>query len=201
MSVSKNEGKETTTPVHNTDKVEEQMRSFAEQLEAERQARLKAEQELAEAKRMAEEAARILEAQMIDNELKAISSFVDGLVEEMRIPPAAAPHVKIALQAAAGVTNEVKSFALGDLPEDYQDKSLLDVLKDAFAAFPKREEIQKSAADVAKASAFTADLRSYTTDPEASEQFRHAVEELRREKGMSYVEAFKEVLKSTVGGK
>jgi len=192
--------KETGTGTEVAPEVEERMRSFAEQLEAERQARLAAEEELAKARRMAEEAARILEAQMVEAELKEISSFVDGLVEQMKLAPSAAPHVKLALQAAAGVTNDVKSFALGEIPEDAADKSLLEVLKDAFNALPAKESVKKDAREAEKATSFTANLRAYTTDPEASAQFRQMVEEVRREKGISYAEAFKEVLRKVTGG-
>lgn len=175
--------------------IEEQLRSYAEALEAERTAREKAEKEAAEARRLAEEASAVLEAQMVAAEIDRISNFVDGLVKEMRLPPAASEPTKNLLIAAASVGGKVSSFAFADVGEA-GDKTLLDLAMEAFSAIPAPEPVQKDVkAATREADAGGVDVRAYAYDPQAARLVRERVDAYRKENpDVSYAEALKAVI-------
>jgi len=175
--------------------LDEQLRQFAAELKAEREARLAAEAQAKEAAAKAEAVAAILEAKMIDDELNRVSSFVDGLVQEMRLAPAAAEPMKKFLTAAAGVGGKVSSYALGDLGDD-GEKSLVELAMEALNALPVPEGVSKSLAATEKATSTpVAKVHNYAYDAEAAAALRERVDAYRKEHPeVSYRDAMNKVL-------
>lgn len=179
---------------------DETLRGFAEKLQALERTLSK---ELEERKALEEELAKaraILEAKLVEEALQEIRGFVDGLVAQGKLPPALREEAELVLQTAAGVGGTVGSYALGD-PGDKAGLSLYELLRSFLGRLPEvaPRPIPKDQKAYSEELAFDALAYSHRLDRGVAGQaglIRQRAEALMKERGVSYAEALKEVIRS-----
>lgn len=140
----------------------------------------------------------IVEQQLVNETTGEIHSFVDGLVTDLRLAPASREAAINLLYAVAGVEGEARSYALGDLG-DSGAQTLFGLTKGLLQSFPKAEVAKPIEKDATKTvTAPISGNRSFS-DPDTSASLRQQTEALMTEKGISYQDAFRQVVKANLG--